>query len=99
MAWDFNHDKTGFKLGGAHKKVANKCYTCHAKPMGKKVVLPTACGSCHDRDDVHNGNFGDRCDRCHDGDDWKQIKMGVTSPENTVESKKTKKPLKQASRQ
>jgi hypothetical protein len=45
--------------------------------MSKKVVAPTACGSCHDRDDVHNGNFGDRCDRCHDGNDWKQIKMGV----------------------
>ncbi|HEY0666388.1 MAG TPA: cytochrome C [Gallionella sp.] len=99
MAWDFNHDKTNFKLDGPHKKLANKCYACHAKPMGKKVVLATACGSCHDRDDVHNGNFGDRCDRCHDGNDWKQLKVGVTSPEAKVDSKKTRKPANHASRQ
>jgi hypothetical protein len=77
QAWDFDHNKTKFKLDGPHKKTANKCYSCHSKPMDKKVVAPTACGACHDRDDVHNGNFGDRCDRCHDGNDWKQIKMGV----------------------
>ncbi|MBI5006937.1 MAG: cytochrome C [Nitrosomonadales bacterium] len=77
MAWDFNHDKTDFKLGGAHKKVANKCYSCHAKPMDKKVLLTKSCSSCHDRDDVHNGSFGDRCERCHEGDNWKQVKMGV----------------------
>ncbi len=78
MAWDFDHNKTEFKLDGAHKKVANKCYTCHAKPMGKKVVLNSSCGSCHDRDDVHNGSYGDRCERCHIGSDWKQIKVGVS---------------------
>lgn len=76
-SWDFDHNRTNFKLVGPHKKTANKCYVCHSKPMAKKVVTSTACGSCHDRDDVHNGAYGDRCDRCHDGDDWKQIKMGV----------------------
>ncbi len=80
QAWDFDHNKTGFKLDGAHKKIANKCYYCHKKPMSKKVVQSPACGSCHDRDDVHNGSFGDRCDRCHDGDNWKQVKMGVMVP-------------------
>jgi hypothetical protein len=78
MAWDFDHNKTEFRLDGAHKKVANKCYTCHAKPMGKKVALSSSCGSCHDRDDVHNGSYGDRCERCHIGNDWKQIKVGVS---------------------
>ncbi len=75
--WDFDHNKTDFKLDGPHKKSANKCYSCHSKPMDKKVVLSSSCGSCHDRDDVHNGNFGDRCDRCHDGNTWKDIKLGV----------------------
>jgi len=89
-AWDFNHDKTNFKLDGPHKKGANKCYACHAKPMDKKVVASTACGSCHDRDDVHNGNFGDRCDRCHEGNDWKQIKIGVEVPSKQDEVKKRK---------
>ncbi len=79
-AWDFDHNKTNFKLDGPHKKTANKCYACHAKPMAKKVVASTACGSCHERDDVHNGNFGDRCDRCHEGNDWKTVKMGVIVP-------------------
>jgi tRNA U54 and U55 pseudouridine synthase Pus10 len=49
--------------------------------MDKKVVTSVACGGCHDRDDVHNGNFGDRCERCHDGDDWKHVKMGVAVPQ------------------
>jgi hypothetical protein len=47
--------------------------------MDKKVLASTACGSCHDKDDVHNGNFGDRCERCHEGNDWKQLKIGVTT--------------------
>jgi hypothetical protein len=79
QAWDFDHNKTNFKLDGAHKKIASKCYDCHKKPMVKKVVLSSLCGSCHDRDDVHNGNFGDRCDRCHEGDDWKKVKMGAAT--------------------
>lgn len=79
QAWDFDHNKTNFRLDGAHKKVAAKCYDCHKKPMVKKVLLPAACGTCHDRDDVHNGNFGERCDRCHDGDTWKQVKMGAAA--------------------
>jgi hypothetical protein len=49
------------------------------KPMDEKVLASTACGSCHDKDDVHNGNFGDRCERCHEGSDWKQIKIGVVT--------------------
>ncbi len=79
-AWDFDHNKTNFKLDGAHKKVAGNCLACHQKPMTKKVLLTSTCGSCHDRDDVHSGNFGDRCERCHDGDTWKQVKMGATAP-------------------
>lgn len=78
-AWDFDHDKTNFKLDGPHKKTASNCYACHKKPMDKKVLTSMACGSCHDKDDVHNGNFGDRCERCHEGNDWKQIKIGVTT--------------------
>ncbi len=78
-AWDFDHNKTRFKLDGAHKKTANKCYACHSKPMDKKVLTSSTCGSCHAREDVHNGNFGDRCERCHEGDDWKTVKMGATA--------------------
>ncbi|MBI5626678.1 MAG: hypothetical protein HY935_05680 [Nitrosomonadales bacterium] len=79
QAWDFDHNKTNFKLDGPHKKVAGKCYDCHQKPMEKKVLASTACGSCHDREDVHNGSFGDRCDRCHEGDNWKKVKIGTSA--------------------
>ncbi|MBI5430398.1 MAG: cytochrome C [Nitrosomonadales bacterium] len=72
--WDFNHDKTNFKLDGPHKNVG--CYKCHQRPMNGKVVLSGTCGSCHDREDVHNGSFGDQCQRCHDGDKWSKVKMG-----------------------
>jgi hypothetical protein len=76
-AWDFDHDKTKFKLDGPHKKHAGDCYACHKQPMERKVILSTSCASCHDRDDVHDGDFGEHCDRCHIGNDWKQIKIGV----------------------
>lgn len=76
-SWDFDHNETNFKLDGPHKKSAGNCYLCHKQPMNKKVLLPTTCESCHDRDDVHNGNFGDHCERCHEGDDWKHFKIGV----------------------
>jgi len=78
-AWDFDHNKTNFKLDGPHKKTANKCYACHSKPMPGKVLTSTVCGSCHARDDVHNSSFGDRCERCHEGNDWKTVRMGAAA--------------------
>jgi ribosomal protein L15 len=74
-AWDFNHNKTGFKLDGPHNKTG--CYKCHQRPMSEKVILSKACGSCHYREDVHNGSFGDQCQRCHIGDKWNKVKIGI----------------------
>jgi hypothetical protein len=74
-AWDFNHDKTGFKLDGPHAKVG--CYKCHQKPMTKKLVASSTCGSCHDKDDIHNGDYGPQCNRCHEGNSWKGLKAGI----------------------
>jgi len=73
-AWDFNHDKTDFKLDGAHRKVG--CYKCHQRQMSGAVVLSSSCGNCHGRDDVHNGSYGSQCQRCHVGDKWNEVKMG-----------------------
>ncbi len=80
--WDFNHDKTGFKLQGKHKDL--KCIDCHKTPVNKKLKLATSCASCHDKDDKHDGSFGRRCEQCHVGsswktiigDGWKEIKIG-----------------------
>ena len=72
--WDFDHDKTSFKLDGGHKNAA--CYDCHLKPMDNKVSQSATCASCHDKDDVHNGSFGRQCERCHDAASWKNIRAG-----------------------
>ena len=75
-SWDFDHNKTRFKLDGPHKNVTN-CYSCHQRPMEKKVHASDTCGGCHDRDDIHNGDFGPQCDRCHVGNKWKEVRVGV----------------------
>ncbi|TXT23229.1 MAG: Cytochrome C family protein [Gallionellaceae bacterium] len=72
--WDFDHDKTRFKLEGGHKKIG--CYDCHQKPESGKINLPATCGGCHDKDDVHDGSFGRQCERCHDASLWKNIRAG-----------------------
>ncbi|MEW6312789.1 MAG: cytochrome C, partial [Pseudomonadota bacterium] len=73
--WDFDHDKTAFKLTGGHKKVG--CYKCHQKPMDKKVAVSSACDYCHTDDDVHDGSFGRQCERCHVVESWKKIRAGT----------------------
>jgi hypothetical protein len=72
--WDFDHNKTKFKLEGGHKDIG--CYKCHKQEMDKKVVLTSVCGNCHSNDDVHEGNFGRQCERCHEVTSWKNIKVG-----------------------
>ncbi|MDO8988151.1 MAG: cytochrome C [Sideroxyarcus sp.] len=71
QSWDFNHDKTRFKLQGKHKDI--KCAECHKTPVFKKMSLPTSCASCHDKDDKHDGTFGRRCEQCHVGSSWRTI--------------------------
>ncbi len=70
-SWDFDHDKTSFRLDGAHRKV--ECEACHKLPMkkvmGQKAVA-RACVSCHDKDDIHKGAYGSRCERCHTATSW-----------------------------
>ena len=73
-AWDFDHNKTNFKLDGPHSKLG--CYECHKQPMSKKLTVSTTCGSCHASDDVHNGEYGHQCERCHIGSTWKKVKVG-----------------------
>ena len=61
--WVFDHFKqTGFALSGAHGK--NKCADCHRKPAGEVKISPD-CISCHQKDDIHAGQFGRQCQRCH----------------------------------
>ncbi len=73
-AWDFDHNKTNFKLDGPHAKLG--CYECHKEPMTKKLTVDSSCGGCHLSDDIHNGEYGRQCERCHIGSSWKKIKIG-----------------------
>ena len=75
-SWDFDHNKTGFKLDGPHKGISD-CYKCHTRPMPGNVKTDKACAGCHDKDDVHNGDFGPQCDRCHDGNKWRDLRLGM----------------------
>jgi hypothetical protein len=73
--WDFNHDtRTRFKLDGGHKGLG--CYECHNTPMGKQVILSSACLVCHKKDDTHRGVFGPQCERCHMTSNWRALKQG-----------------------
>jgi hypothetical protein len=73
-AWDFDHNKTSFKLDGPHGKLG--CYDCHKSPMNNKLSVTSTCGSCHASDDVHHGEYGRLCERCHIGTTWKKVRVG-----------------------
>ncbi len=72
--WDFDHDKTGFKLDGKHKNLT--CVECHTTPVNGKISISPTCGSCHSKDDRHDGAFGVRCEQCHTGTSWKSVRVG-----------------------
>ena len=63
----FDHNRAAFRLTGAHTGVA--CSSCHLNAVFKGT--PTACGSCHARDDVHAGQLGSNCGQCHTTSAWK----------------------------
>jgi hypothetical protein len=71
--WDFNHNKTGFKLQHSHAGL--QCIDCHATPVDK-IGRSTGCGTCHSNVDTHNGAYGDKCGQCHSDTAWRNIKIG-----------------------
>ena len=74
--WDFDHDtRTKFKLDGKHKGLG--CYDCHNTPAENKIVISSACATCHKKDDKHSGGFGPQCERCHQTSEWRTIKQGT----------------------
>ncbi len=84
----FNHDLTGFKLNGAHKKI--DCEKCHKKENIKDkslfkdenvnikttyLGLDTNCVSCH-LNDVHQEQIDNKnCANCHDETDFKNARI------------------------
>ncbi len=66
----FDHDKTDFKLTGAHAAVT--CDACHVG--GRYEHTPKGCVDCHATDDVHRGERGPDCAKCHLTKEWKTAK-------------------------
>ena len=67
----FNHNKTDFRLTGAHDKVS--CNSCHINNRYKNT--PKTCFSCHGVDDVHQGRNGNKCQKCHNTRSWKKLQF------------------------
>ena len=63
---NFDHDRSLFKLTGAHVQV--KCEACHVNGVFKGT--PMDCFSCHQQNDVHIGQLGVVCETCHTTDAW-----------------------------
>ncbi|RPI71864.1 MAG: cytochrome C [Ignavibacteriales bacterium] len=74
---NFNHNKTGFELKGAHFKL--DCESCHQtqfikdaeirKRSGTYLGLDQNCISCHQ--DFHQGTLGENCSGCHNNEKFK----------------------------
>ena len=67
-SWDFNHNKTRFRLEGAHSRL--ECQSCHKEVLVKGKSMGMTCISCHAKDDIHRGSFGLECQRCHSNRSW-----------------------------
>ena len=63
----FDHNLAAFKLEGKHAEV--KCAACHINQVFKGT--PATCFACHQKDDNHNGKFGQDCSACHSTSGWK----------------------------
>jgi hypothetical protein len=63
----FDHSAARFALLGSHLKVP--CGECHLTKKFKDA--PSACVSCHRKDDTHKGRLGAVCETCHNARDWR----------------------------
>ncbi|MCX5762168.1 MAG: hypothetical protein NTW72_11830 [Gemmatimonadetes bacterium] len=61
------HERFGFPLTGAHRKVA--CDKCHI-PGDGYAKAPKTCIGCHAKDDKHKNGFGPDCASCHNTRRW-----------------------------
>ncbi len=70
--WDeatFDHDLTNFPLLGVHNEV-EECTACHMNEHFKDT--PQTCYACHQKDDIHLGQFGQDCAECHTAVTWEE---------------------------
>lgn len=73
----FAHDRTDFRLSGAHLKIGAKCESCH-RAEAKFRDAPGRCNDCHGEDDRkkgHQGRLGSKCESCHGDTSWKETRF------------------------
>ncbi|HEY3313115.1 MAG TPA: cytochrome c3 family protein [Anaerolineales bacterium] len=63
----FDHNLDTFKLEGKH--AGAQCGACHSNKVFKGT--PSTCFACHQKDDDHQGKFGQDCGACHKPAGWK----------------------------
>ena len=63
----FDHSKTEFKLGGAHRSA--ECSGCHKK-KGLYRQPERVCKDCHQKDEPHKKRMGGKCENCHIEGAW-----------------------------
>ena len=68
MQCDLCHDGVDFKI--INKSRIQKI---HHPPLDEKVHLSENCGTCHQKDDVHQGGFGNQCGECHSVDSFHDL--------------------------
>jgi len=79
----FDHDKSDFKLRGAHAEAKVACKDCHKDNLFKQT--PKDCYSCHKKDDEHKGVFGQKCADCHIDKSWKEANFDHKQQEGHFE--------------
>jgi hypothetical protein len=60
----FTHNKTDFKLEGAHTQT--DCKACHTSLVFNEA--PNQCATCHG--EVHSASVGNDCASCHNSQSW-----------------------------
>ncbi len=71
----FNHQVVPFQLTGKHAPL--DCGKCHqgARSIADLKSTSTTCFACHQKDDAHQGQFGQDCQGCHTTSAWKPAKF------------------------
>ncbi|MDD2797759.1 MAG: cytochrome C [Bacteroidales bacterium] len=80
----FDHDKTNFKLIGAHNTV--DCKKCHKSGKMTDPLKHNRCSDCHT--DYHKGEFAKNgispdCNQCHTNDSFKETNYTIESHNKT----------------
>jgi hypothetical protein len=86
-AKQFDHKQTDYPLKGKHAEA--ECNKCH-KSGSKYRSAPSACVTCHKKDDAHKGKLGAKCADCHTELDWKEARFDHDTTDFKLEDKHAK---------